>query len=114
MNIKTPYGLTIINSLPLTDLINYKNHKRLRVFFHKGCSCIKCGITRTQIGVGVDFDGNKHLDIYTDNFKMINIDHTLPKSREGNSSLENLEPMCHECNSIKRNKLDEDWEDTTI
>ena len=93
----------IIETYPLSDLEKYKDHPRLRVFYHKGCECINCGHVFTQLALGIDNGGGKHIDVYDDDFYPLTIDHTIPKSKGGSNHLENLEPFCYDCNNQKGN-----------
>ncbi len=97
------FGYKIIEVFPLSELEKYKDHARLRVFFHKGCTCINCGHPFTQLALGVDRGGGKHLDVYDDDFYPLTVDHTIPKSLGGSNDLENLEPFCYDCNNKKGN-----------
>lgn len=93
----------IVEFLPLVDLKNYKTHSRLQVFFHKGCVCVECGLEGTQLAVGIDNGGGRHVDLYTDDLYPLTVDHIIPKSKGGPMTLENLQPMCVGCNVKKGN-----------
>jgi len=95
----------ILEVKPITALEEFKDHKRLKVFFHKGCKCVKCGIEATQIALG-EGRGQQHWDLYTDNFYPLTVDHIIPKSRGGGEELENKQPMCYRCNQDKGSKID--------
>lgn len=82
----------------------YAEHRRLRVFHNKGCVCVQCGVEGTQLIKAVDHSGGIHIDVYTDGFRLMTIDHILPKSKGGLDHLDNLQPMCTNCNSKKGNK----------
>lgn len=89
---------------PLEHLEEFKEHRRLRVFYHKGCECVKCGRKATQIVLG-DGRGQLHWDLYDDDFYPLTIDHIHPKSLGGSDELDNLQPMCYGCNQKKGNGL---------
>lgn len=99
------FKYTIVEVLPLTDLVLFKDHRRLQTFYHKGCECIThgCNVVGTQLGVGVDRNGNRHVDVYDDDFYPMTVDHIQPKSLGGPDKLENYQPMCYNCNSKKGN-----------
>ena len=108
-------GWVVIEMLPFEELYTvYKDHHRLRVFVHHGLDCIvpgcKCKgvyLIRTQ-----EIKANKmqkdygyHVDIYTKDFTLMTRDHKTPKSKNGDDSLENQQPMCAPHNFAKGNKL---------
>lgn len=92
----------IIEQLPLSRLEEFKTHARMRVFYHKGCKCVECGIEGTQLAYGKD-KHSVHLDVYTDDFYPLTVDHIIPKSLGGSDDLDNLQPMCCLCNWKKGN-----------
>lgn len=98
------FHYTIMEIKPLSHLEEFKEHRRLRVFYHKGCECVQCGRKATQIVLG-DGRGQLHWDLYDDNFYPLTVDHIHPKSLGGSDELENLQPMCYGCNQKKGNGL---------
>jgi hypothetical protein len=97
------FGYKILKTLPLAALENFKKHRRLQVFFYKGCTCVSCGKVGTHLALGEDKRGGKHLDLYDDEGNAFTIDHILPKSKGGPNTLDNLQPMCKTCNEDKGN-----------
>ena len=83
----------------------FTSHRRLKVFYKKGCKCVSCKKEGKRLIQGVDAKGNLHWDVYDENLYPITVDHIIPKSRGGGSNIENLQPMCAACNTKKRNKL---------
>jgi len=99
------FGYKIIKTEDLSKLDKYKDHRRLRVYFHKGTKCVnpKCERKGEILTHGIDKFGNLHIDLCTSDFYPITVDHILPKSLGGSDDLENLQPMCLGCNSNKGN-----------
>ena len=91
----------IVKIEPIEELDKYKDHRRLRVFYHKGTKCVSCERVGTQIVHGRDNQGNIHKDVCTDDLYPLTIDHIHPKSKGGKNTLKNLQPMCSECNKEK-------------
>jgi len=94
----------IVKEIPLRslNLKPFKNHRRLKVFFNKGCKCVSCDKTGTRLILGRG-GNNLHWDVYTSDLIPITVDHIIPKSKGGGEELENKQPMCHFCNSTKGN-----------
>lgn len=86
------------------SLRNRRTHRRLGVFYYKGVKCCYCDIKGTYLIRCIDKFGNEHIDLYTEDFKLMNVDHIVPKSRGGKKVLHNLVPSCYKCNSKKGNK----------
>lgn len=89
--------------LPLKMLhTEYSKHDRLRVFAHKGCHCVVCGAVGTRLIIGKEWSRDVyHIDLYTEDFLLMTVDHRIPKSQGGTSDLSNLDPMCERCNLRK-------------
>ena len=85
---------------------NYKKHRRLQVFAHKGTACVRCGVDGVHLLSSVDPGGGHHVDLYTASFVLMTVDHILPRSKGGASSLANYQPMCQHCNGRKGNTLE--------
>lgn len=107
-------GNLLIEILPLRDLyIQYREHKRLKVFVHKGRTCVTCGREGKLLLISVDKAGGRHVDLYTDDFVLMTVDHIFPRSQARKAgwgkraieSLKNKQPMCSPCNGAKGNKM---------
>jgi 5-methylcytosine-specific restriction endonuclease McrA len=100
-------GNRVLKRLDFTLLhTKYKKHSRLQVFTSKGIACVRCGVEGVHLLSTVDPGGGHHVDLYTANFVMMTVDHILPKSRGGASTLANYQPMCQHCNGRKGNSLE--------
>jgi len=95
--------------LPLDELnTKYSNHKRLKVFHHKGLRCVRCPKEGFYLIEAIDKGGGVHVDIYTEDFQLMTVDHIKPRSIGGTFDIENLDPMCEKCNSKKSDKYEEE------
>lgn len=106
-------GNTLIEILPLKDMYTtYKTHRRLTVFVNKGCECVVCGRTGVLLLKTLDKAGGKHVDLYTDDFILMTVDHIVPKKNARQmgwkkSQIEDLlnkQTMCSPCNNYKGHK----------
>jgi 5-methylcytosine-specific restriction endonuclease McrA len=83
---------------------------RYKLFATKGCVCIKCGLVGWYFSLekhGNDTTGKFHFNLYgvkDGKPVMMTKDHIVPKSKGGSDRLENLQPMCVDCNSKKADK----------
>jgi len=97
-----------VKALLLSDLnTKFKKHRRLKVFYHKGCKCVSCDKVGVYLIAGKDKGGAIHIDLYTKNFELMTIDHIKPRGKGGSNDIENLDPMCETCNSRKADKYEE-------
>lgn len=85
----------------------FQKHRRLKVFWNKGCTCVWCGLTGNKI-VKSKIGKQIHYDLYywgKDKRVLITVDHIIPQSLGGSWDLSNLQPMCSKCNSKKGNTI---------
>jgi len=96
----------IIKKEPIENLINYKNHRRLKVFYEKGIYCHNkdCNFVATFIGIGIK-NGAQHIDLYNEDLRALTVDHINPISKSKDDSLSNKQPLCYKCNKLKSDKL---------
>jgi hypothetical protein len=95
--------------LPLDELhTKYRRHRRLKTFHVKGLKCVnpECDKVGKYLIATKDRSGSIHIDLYTENFELMTVDHIKPKSLGGTYDIENLNPMCQFCNTEKSDK----WE----
>ena len=100
-----------IRALPLEELnTKFSEHRRLRVFHHKGLECVSCDKVGVYLLIARDRGGAVHVDLYTKDFELMTIDHIKPKGKGGSNEIENLDPMCSTCNTRKADKYEEEEE----
>jgi len=101
-------GFAFIEELPFEELYTkYSKHHRLRTFAEKGLQCVCEGCNRigTRLVKSRDLNGGIHIDVFTDEWHMMTVDHIIPKSKGGANHISNYQPMCRKHNNKKGNKL---------
>ena len=85
---------------------------RYRTYAAKGTVCVTCGRQGTYFALEHCKDQKDcppHFNLYGKDEDgtefMMTVDHILPKSHGGRNEVENLQPMCCECNLKKGNKI---------
>lgn len=108
-------GGVLTEILPLSDLYTvYKDHHRLTVFVQKGRKCVRCDREGVLLLV-TEGRGGVHVDLYTDDFILMTVDHIVPKkvarqmhwTKKQIEDILNKQPMCSPCNGKKGHNLDD-------
>jgi len=60
----------------------FKTNERISLKDHFNYTCLMCGKSEPEI--------------------KLTVDHVLPLSKGGSNSIENIQPLCHSCNSSKK------------
>lgn len=85
------------------------SHRRLSVFSHKGMKCANPDCDRVGKHLIKTVAGKKqlsvHIDVYTEDFTLMTVDHIQPRSKGGSDELANKQPMCTYCNGAKADKV---------
>jgi 5-methylcytosine-specific restriction endonuclease McrA len=104
-------GRRLLEFLPLEELYTvYEYHERLEVFAKKGLYCATCPRKGTLLIITEERTnkhghiGLQHVDIYTDDFILMTVDHIEPYSVSQDNTLNNKQPMCEPCNHSKGSK----------
>lgn len=90
-----------LQEYPLFFIETKKDHRRFKVFYNKGFTCVSCGIEGARIIKRACLPNSIHFDLYTLDLQLMTVDHIHPKSLGGSYDLENLQPMCYKCNCEK-------------
>lgn len=119
------HGRELIGFLPLEDLYGeFADHHRLQVFAEKGLDCVACEREGKLLIISRETHGYKqsrkrgsvgrvHIDLYTDDFVLMTVDHITPKyvckmngwTKAEMEDLSNKQPMCDPCNNSKGHKV---------
>ena len=100
----------VLRIIPLQYLNSEHAHRhhRLQVFAEKGVKCSVPGCDREGAFIVERAQLNKkgeimgvHLDVFTKDFHLINVDHHVSRSQGGKDRLDNKFPMCYQHNSRK-------------
>lgn len=80
---------------------------RYMLFYQKGTRCACCGKVGTHFKLCGDPKTNRrHFNLFADDGSLLTKDHIVPKSKGGADHVDNLQPMCAECNARKGNHHD--------
>lgn len=91
--------------MPLT-LLGYKINLRgfaMRTFFFYGFDCVTCKAKGSYFALEATLDrpSKPSLTLYTNKHVMMTCDHKIARALGGANRLENLQPMCFNCNNAK-------------
>ena len=80
---------------------------KLSTFKEKGIACVSCNRVGSHFRLQKRISESKfYLSLWTEDDLEMTKDHIYPKSRGGQDILDNMQPMCSECNTKKGNTLD--------
>lgn len=96
------FNYNIVEKRDIEALTEFKDHRRLRVFYEKGCKCVNCDRQGTHLILG-EGRGQLHWDVYCEDGIPMSVDHIHPRSKGGSDDMSNLQPMCIICNNKKGN-----------
>ena len=83
--------------------------KTLKTFYYRGVVCAFCGIEGIRFRE-VKHSNKTHLQLFgsKDNVEILmTCDHIIPQSKGGSSSFFNLQTLCYQCNSDKKDLIDQ-------
>ena len=63
---------------------------------------VSCNKVGKYLVEAQEVNGRKHIDLYTEDFELLTVDHIKPKSKGGTNELDNYQPMCLTCNQKKK------------
>ncbi len=107
INVETVYEEQLhVGNIPLIQLHTHRHHRRLKLFYHRGTTCVRCGRVGIKLLVNKFRDGSVHIDIFTADNHLMTVDHIIPKSKGGSKlNLSNMQVMCSRCNTKKGDKI---------
>ena len=86
------------------------NSKNLQLYADKGTRCVSCGTCGAYFCLETQFSDwpERHycLNLYNEQGVIFTKDHIIPKALGGSNCLENLQPMCINCNADKGDNVD--------
>jgi hypothetical protein len=84
----------VFNDLSIRESNGQSLHRRLKVFYKKGCKCTRPGCNKVGTYFALEKCGKGlHLDLFTEQGELMTVDHHIPKSKGGTWDLSNLNPL---------------------
>lgn len=100
-------GRYMVAELPIEHLAIYSEGHKLAVFNEKGTACVCCYDVGIHLVLTTDKNGAcKMIELYTSDWTVMTVDHIIPRAKGGKNEIDNFQPLCRWCNSIKS---DHDW-----
>lgn len=87
------------------DLEKFKEHHRMQVFYEQWCKCVNCNRVWSVMVIRTCYDWSKHIDLFTEDWVMMTVDHIIPRCRWWVDHISNYQPMCEPCNQRKWNSM---------
>ncbi len=86
---------------------NISYGKRINVFSKNSFKCCvpNCDFLGTRFIKAVHKNGKYRYFLFSDDLKLMTVDHFIPVSHGGSDDFTNLQPMCSRCNKIKANMI---------
>ena len=87
----------------------HRESLRYKMFYQKGIKCACCGKEGTYFKLEIErgqdetTTNRRHFNLYTDDGVLMTKDHIVPKSKGGQDTVSNMQPMCVHCNKAKGN-----------
>ena len=88
----------------------YVKSLRYMTFYQKGVKCACCNREGSYFKLDGDVNTKRrHFNLYSEDDVLMTKDHIIPKSLGGMDIVDNMQPMCVECNVKKGNGIDKEY-----